>query len=59
MKKDTLFIQNIVSRLSQEIFLNVENPSQKTKKQFAKVQRTLNLLCSELDSLNDTLEPAK
>lgn len=50
---ETTDAQNTVARLSKQIYLNVDNPSTKIKKQFYKVKRAIIDLHMELDILND------
>lgn len=52
-QKETQDVQNIIARLEKEIYLNLEKPSIKIKKQYAKVMRTFFDLHHELDILND------
>lgn len=51
--KETEDIQNIVRRLEDEIYLNVDKPSVKLKRQYHKAVKALSDARHELDILND------
>lgn len=56
MKKETEDIQSIVKRLFNEMYLNIQQPPQRIKKQYAKVQKIFIDMHYELDKLNDMKE---
>ena len=53
---ETTDAQNTMARMEREIYLNVKNPSEKVKKQYAKVKKAIIDLHVALDLLNDLKE---
>lgn len=51
--KNTETMQNIVSRLAEELVLEAEKPTKAMKAQLAKVRKTFIELTHQLDVLND------
>ncbi len=51
--QDTENIQNSIGRMQREMRLNVENPTTKIKKQYAKCKKIMIDLNLALDMLND------
>lgn len=54
--KETEDVQNIVSRLEKEMYLNLPNATTKIKTQYHKVHKAMLDLRHELDVLNDMKE---
>ena len=54
--KETEDIQNILTRLEGEVYLNVNKPSIKLKKQYHKAEQALSKAIHEFDILNDMKE---
>mgnify|MGYP000318416838 CR=1 FL=1 len=54
--KVTEDVQNIIARLLREVYLNVDNPSEKVKRQYFKARNALGKARDELDILNDYKE---
>lgn len=56
--KETEDIQNILTRLEKEVYLNVNNPSIRLKKQYHKAIVKLANTIHEFDILNDLKQEA-
>ena len=56
IKKDTHFTEGILIRLEREMFLNVDKPSAKIRKQYSSVRKDMIDLLTTIDILNETID---
>lgn len=59
MNKETEDVQNTISRLLRDVYLNTDNPSLKLKRQYHKAVSALDKSRHEFDILNDMKEIEK